>query len=175
MTNDKNKQQPDFGGQDQHKKMQEEFEKERSTDQNEFTKTGDDLSLGDSIRTEGEVSGSTFGDNSAPAKFSNIGQKNQTRKGEGPDVNIEDVNKEDIEKGSGGTMYSDYLNKKQDEFISGTGEFSKNKQNEDDTTNANDQTLRPFDAMQGKRKGSGGKSENYEGYDPSGDKRPNEE
>jgi hypothetical protein len=170
---------PQFNGVNEHDGLRETFENEHNNDPEAFAKTGDELSLGDSVRTYGEVSGTTFGMQSNTAKFSNIGQKNQERKGEG-DANVEDVNNANKEDGSGGTMYSDYLNKAQNEFISGTGQFDPNASKEDyaennGNLNPNSTSIRPFDAMQGNREqGSGGRSEQYEGYDPSGAKRPNE-
>jgi hypothetical protein len=69
-------------------------------------------------------------------------------------------------------LYSDYLNNAQNEFISGTGQFEEGQRENDERS---DDSIRPFDAMQGNREnGSGGRSEDYEGYDPSGNKRPNE-
>jgi hypothetical protein len=169
ITNDNNKQ-PDFNGVNQQQGMQEEFQKERETNPDELSKI-DDMSLDDSIRNYAEVSGSTFGMESSTAKFSNIGQKNQARKGEG-DADIEDVNQANHERGNGGSMYSDYLNNAQNEFISGTGQFEEGQRQRDEHS---DSSIRPFDAMQGNREnGSGGQSEDYEAYDPSGNKRPNE-
>ena len=179
MEENKKNEAPQFNGVNQHEGLREAFQKEHDADPEAYTKPTDELSLDDSTRTYGEVSGTTFGMQSNTAKFSNIGQKNQARKGES-NANIEDVNKANQQRGSGGTMYSDYLNNAQNEFISGTGQFDPNAPKEDNAENngnvdENSTSIRPFDAMQGNREqGSGGRSESYEGYDPSGAKRPNE-
>jgi len=130
---------PEFNNVNERKGMNEEFQKEENA---QSPSTNNELSTGNSIRNYGEVNGTTFGAESNTAKFSTTGQKNRTRQGTG-DENIEDVNKADRQKGSGGTMYSDYLNKEQNDFISGTGDFNKSTDESSGT--------RPFDAMQGNR------------------------
>ncbi len=79
---------------------------------------------------------------SSTAQNSNIGKKNQERKGEGSS-DAGDLNDANRESGNGGTRYSEFLNSAQNNFISGTGEFDKSSNSEDNNT------TRPFDAMQG--------------------------
>lgn len=145
MADNKNKE-AEFNNTNEREGMQEAFQQEHQDHQDDITKTGNDLSMGDSIRDFGEVSGTTFGAESNPAKFSNMGQKNQTHKGEG-DSNMQDANKADKQKGSGGTMDSDYLYKAENQFISGTGQFANNE---------GDKSTKSFDAMQGNRDSSSG-------------------
>jgi hypothetical protein len=151
MVNSADEKDPRFNNRNQQEGIKEEAEKERAANPGAFSPTGDELSLDDSIRTQGQVSGSTFGMESNTAKFSNLGPKNQARKG---DVDMDALNKANREAGNGGTQYADYLNQSQNEFISGTGQFEQ--KGEDD---ANQPGRRPFDAMQGKQEGSGGHSE----------------
>lgn len=120
--------QPDFNGRDERKSMKEEFHKEQDNNSEEFTKK-DELSLNNSIRNQGDVNGSTFGASGNTSQFSNIGQKNQTRKGENND-NTENVSQQDRNTGNGGSMYSDYLYDAENNFISGTGQFTDENRNE---------------------------------------------
>lgn len=120
--------QPDFNGRDERKSMKEEYHNEHDNNSNEFTKK-DDLSLNNSIRNQGDVNGSTFGAASNTSQFSNIGKKNQSRKGEN-DNNIENTNQQDRNTGNGGSMYSDYLYDAENNFISGTGQFADENQRE---------------------------------------------
>jgi hypothetical protein len=155
MANDRSERAA-FNGRNEKEGMQEEFREERQGAEGEFSKTENELSLGNSVRNFGEVSGTTFGDKSNTAKFSNTGQKNQVRSGDADAGNIENVNKANRQRGNGGTMYSDYLNQSQNEFISGTGQFDRNA---GDTGNVSGDSIRPSDAMQGNREsGSGGQS-----------------
>jgi len=96
-----NERDAEFNGRNEEKSMQQEFNKERSEEQNKK----DDLSLSDSIRNQADVNGTTFGADSNSAKFSNIGDKNQRNS----ENNNADSN----------SSYSDYLNKEQDKFIEG--------------------------------------------------------
>jgi hypothetical protein len=125
--------------------MQEKFNYERDAGSEEFSRQ-DEMNLGDSIRNQPEV-GATFGEESSTARFSNVGQKNKARKAEG-DTDIDDVNDADRNSGNGGTMYSDYLNKSENEFIIGTGQFSNDNRNAENNRN----TTKPLDAMQCNRK-----------------------
>ncbi len=133
--------QPDFNGSDERKSMKQEFQKEHDNNSNAFTKK-DDLSLNNSIRNQGDVNGSTFGASSNPTQFSNIGQKDQTSEEEN-NGNIEDINQQDRNTGNGGSMYSDHLYHAENNFISGTGQFSDENRREE-TGNA----TKSSDAMQ---------------------------
>lgn len=119
MNRNKKRNEPEFNNSNEREDMQNESRKEEN---NIDATKRDDMSLGDSIRNYADVSGTTFGMDSNPAKFSNIENVNQTN--------------------NGGSGYSDYLNKADDEFISGTGRFSR-------TENSNDN--KASDATQGKR------------------------
>ncbi len=86
-------------------------------------------------------------------------------------MDIEAINNANQERGRGGTMYADYLNNAQNEFISSTGQFAHNEDNSanNGSTEEGSNSIRPLYVMQGNREeGSGGRSEAYEGYDPSG-------
>jgi hypothetical protein len=80
MKNDNKKNQSEFNGRNERQNMQQEHQQEESA--NNETRVGNDLSLGNSERNFGDVNGSTFGMDSNTAKFSNVGEKNQSRKGE---------------------------------------------------------------------------------------------
>lgn len=75
---------PEFNEQNEQAAMQNRARDEHHQNPEQFSKTKNDLSLGNSIRNEGDVNGSTFGADSNPARFSNLGQKNNVRKEEGP-------------------------------------------------------------------------------------------
>ena len=77
----------EFNGRDEQQGIKEAMQQERAENPGEYSKTENEMSLGDSERNFGEVSGTTFGDQSNTAKFSNIGTKNQERKGEGDGSN----------------------------------------------------------------------------------------
>ena len=130
----------EFNGRNEQEGIKEAMQQERAEDPGEFSKTGDERSEGDSERNFGQVSGTTFGDQSNTAKFSNIGTKNQAMKGEGGDSG--NLNEQDRASGSGGTGYSSYLNEAQQELISGT--------TGNDSVSQLDS--KPFDAMQGNQK-----------------------
>jgi len=131
-----NNNRPEFNGKDEQQGIQEAAQKERADDNNAVTKTENDLSLGNSIRNYGEVSGTTFGDQSNPAKFSNIGGNNQGQQETGGSGgNLNDSNRA---AGNGGAGFSDYLYEAEKEVVSGT---------QGDALNS-----RPFDAMQGNDK-----------------------
>lgn len=70
-----------FNGQPEHRELREEARQERSQHPEDFSQTENDLSTGNSIRNFGEVSGTTFGSESNPAKFGNMGQSNQQGSG----------------------------------------------------------------------------------------------
>lgn len=89
--NDKNEG-ASFNRQNEQEGMQDASRDERNTTGDEFSKTSSDLSEGDSARNFGEVSGTTFGMESNTAKFSNIGPKNQARKGEANEGNNGNMN-----------------------------------------------------------------------------------
>lgn len=127
----------EFNGRNEEQGIKKAMEQERADNAGEFSKTNNELSIGDSERNFGEVSGTTFGDQSNTAKFSNIGTKNQERKGEGSGSG--NLNDQDRAAGAGGTGYSSYLNEAQQESISGTSG--------NDSVSQLDQ--KPFDAMQG--------------------------
>lgn len=57
--------------------MDREYHEEHDGRQDEFTKTENELSLGNSIRNFADVNGTTFGPESNPAKFSHIGGKDE--------------------------------------------------------------------------------------------------
>src|SRR6476620_1751234 len=125
---------PEFNGVDEQKAVKEAAQNERTSEQgNDVTNPENDLSLGNSIRNEGDVSGTTFGDQSNPAKFSNIGgANNQGQQGGNSGGNLNDSNRA---AGNGGTGFSDYLYKAENEVVSGTSGDAMNS--------------RPSDAMQG--------------------------
>lgn len=125
---------PEFNGADEQQGIKEAAQKER-TDNNDVTKTENDLSLGNSIRNYGEVSGTTFGDQSNPAKFSNIGGNNQGQQGGNSGSSLNDTNRA---AGNGGTGFADYLYEAEKEVVSGTGGDALNS--------------RPSEAMQGNDK-----------------------
>jgi len=77
----------EFNGRDEQQGIKEAMQQERAENPGEYSKTENEMSLGDSERNFGELSGTTFGDQSNTAKFSNIGTKNQERKGEGDGSN----------------------------------------------------------------------------------------
>src|SRR5436190_24281458 len=108
---EQNKPQAEFNGRDEQEGIKEEMQKERTENPGEFSKTDDDTSMGDSERNYGQVSGTTFGDQSNTARFSNIGTKNQAMKGEGGSSG--NLNEQDRASGAGGTGYSSYLNEAQ--------------------------------------------------------------
>lgn len=111
-----NNRNPEFDGKDERSKLKQEFHKEHGRKQDEVSKTSDQLSMGDSIRSYGGASGDTFGSGSNVSRFSNIGEKDRHSKG---DENITDrsINNADRENGNGSTGYSDYLNQAQNDFI----------------------------------------------------------
>ena len=76
-----------FNGGNEREEMNERFHEEHDKNQDEITKTENELSLENSVRNFGDVNGSTFGADSNTAKFSNLGDKNQARKGEGDQNN----------------------------------------------------------------------------------------
>jgi len=129
----------EFNGRNEEQGIKKAMEQERADNAGELSKTDNELSMGDSERNFGEVSGTTFGDQSNTAKFSNIGTKNQERKGEGSGGG--NLNDQDRATGAGGTGYSSYLNEAQQESISGTSG--------NDGISQLDQ--KPFDAMQGNK------------------------
>jgi hypothetical protein len=126
----------EFNGRNEQEGIKEEMQKERAENPGEFSKTDNEMSMGDSERNYGQVSGTTFGDQSNTAKFSNIGTKNQAMKGEGSSSNL---NEQDRASGAGGTGYSSYLNEAQQELISGTSGNDSISQLDS----------KPSDAMQG--------------------------
>jgi hypothetical protein len=108
----------EFNGRNEQEGIKDAMQQERAESPGEFSKTDDQMSTGDSERNYGQVSGTTFGDQSNTAKFSNIGTKNQAMKGEGGGSG--NLNEQDRASGAGGTGYSSYLNEAQQELISGT-------------------------------------------------------
>ena len=131
-----NNNRPEFNGKDEQQGIQAAAQKERTSEEgNDVTNPENDLSLGNSIRNYGEVSGTTFGDQSNPAKFSNIGNSNQGQQGADSGTNLNDSNRA---AGNGGTGYSDYLYEAEKEVVSGT---------QGDALNS-----RPSNAMQGNNK-----------------------
>ena len=66
-----------FNGQPERRELREEAGQERSQRPEDFSQTENDRQTGNSIRNFGEVSGTTFGSESNPAKFGNMGQNNQ--------------------------------------------------------------------------------------------------
>ena len=160
MGNEESKTTPQFSGKDQREGLREASQNERETAPDENANTEDELSLGDSVHPYGEVSGTTVGMESNTAKFSNIGQKNQVRKGES-NMDRDAVNQANRQQGNGGTGYSDYLNQAQNQFLSSTGAFDQDARQQDKAAHGsdvegNDNQLRPFDAMQGRRENSSG-------------------
>lgn len=130
---------PTFNGRDERQGIKEAAQEERASNTNDVANTENELSLGDSERNYGEVSGTTFGIQSNTAKFSNIGAKNQGIQGNAS------LNEQDRAAGSGGTGYSSYLNEAQQELISGTEGNDSGSQLD----------TKPFDAMQGNTNNSG--------------------
>lgn len=117
-----NNKHPQFNGRDEEEGIKEAAQSERATEAGkDVTSTENDLSLGNSIRNDGDVSGTTFGDQSNTAKFSSIGN-NQGRADNNSD-------------NSGGSGFSDFLYKAEQEEVSGSS---------GDALNA-----KPSDAMQG--------------------------
>jgi len=108
----------EFNGLDEQQGIKKAMQQERAENPGEYSTTENEMSMGDSTRNYGEVSGTTFGDQSNTAKFSNIGTKNQDRKEEGDGSG--NLNEQDRASGAGGTGYSSYLNEAQQELISGT-------------------------------------------------------
>ena len=108
----------EFNGLDEQQGIKKSMQQERAENPGEYSTTENEMSMGDSTRNYGEVSGTTFGDQSNTAKFSNIGTKNQDRKEEGDGSG--NLNEQDRASGAGGTGYSSYLNEAQQELISGT-------------------------------------------------------
>jgi hypothetical protein len=127
----------ELNGRNEQEGIKEEMQRERAENPGEYSKTDDEMSVGDSERNYGQVSGTTFGDQSNTAKFSNIGTKNQAMKGGGGSSS--NLNEQDRASGAGGTGYSSYLNEAQQELISGTNGKDSNGQLDS----------KPFDAMQG--------------------------
>ena len=126
----------EFNGRNEQEGIKEEMQKERAENPGEFSKTDNEMSMGDSERNYGQVSGTTFCDQSNTARFSNIGTKNQAMKGEGSSSNL---NEQDRASGAGGSGYSCYLNEAQQELISGTSGNDSISQLDS----------KPSDAMQG--------------------------
>ena len=116
----------EFNGKNEKEALDKQFHKEHADNPDAFSKTENELSTGNSIRNFGEVSGTTFGAESNPAKFSNIGADDQGQNG-GNDSNRSGVNNANDASGNGGTGYSDYLNNKQNNFIADTGPFANNE------------------------------------------------
>lgn len=82
----------EFNDRNEKQEMREQSQQERSQNPESYPKTENELSLGNSIRNFGDVNGTTFGSDSNPAKFSNVGQKNKARTGAAGEGNIEDLN-----------------------------------------------------------------------------------
>jgi len=77
MTTDNHNKENDFNGKNEKTAMDREFHEEHDNHKDEFSKTENDLSLGNSIRNFADVNGTTFGPESNPAKFSHIGGKDE--------------------------------------------------------------------------------------------------
>lgn len=75
---------PEFDGRNEKDRLREEAQIERQEAENEFSENENEQSPGNSIRNFGEVSGTTFGAESNPAKFSNIGQQDNKAGTENP-------------------------------------------------------------------------------------------
>ncbi len=73
----------ELNGRNEPEGIKEEMLQEHAENLGEFNKTNNEMSVGDSERNYGQVSGTTFDDQSNTAKFSNIGTKNQAMKGGG--------------------------------------------------------------------------------------------
>ena len=133
---------PEFNRVDEQQSIKEAAQKERATESGkDVTSTENDLSLGNSIRNYGEVSGTTFGDQSNTAKFSNMGDNNQGQQGGAGNNDLNDSNRA---AGNGGTGYSDYLYEAENEVVSGTSGNALNS--------------KPSDAMQGNDNANSGNS-----------------
>lgn len=83
-----------FNENEEKRGIERQFHKEEDDNGKAFTKAESDLSLGDSIRNNADVNGTTFGMDSNTAKFSNVGKKNQARKEED---GIDSASEEDID------------------------------------------------------------------------------
>lgn len=81
MATDNQNKVNDFNGKNERAAMDREFQEEHDNQKDEFSKTENDLSLGNSIRNVADVNGTTFGPDSNPAKFSHIGGKDQPVEG----------------------------------------------------------------------------------------------
>src|SRR5579875_3094530 len=127
MAHNNPKERNEFDGMNERDAMNSEYEKEKNTREDASPKASDELSTAGSMRNYGEVSGSTFGDESNTAKFSNMGAKNQERKGDGnSSAQYTSDSSRNSNRDSG---YADELNKAQDDFISNTGPFSNRSDN----------------------------------------------
>lgn len=70
-----------FNGQNERSELREQSQQERQQGKGAFSQTENELSTGSSVRNFADVNGTTFGEQSSTSKFSNLGDKNQDRKG----------------------------------------------------------------------------------------------
>lgn len=78
-----NSNQPQFNGTSEQNGMNEAFEQDQASRQNEPLRPS--TSLGNNERNDGSVNGSTFGSQSNPAKFSSLGQNKGGTSGAQPE------------------------------------------------------------------------------------------
>ncbi|TKK68811.1 hypothetical protein FC093_08940 [Ilyomonas limi] len=134
-----NNNRPVFNGKDEQQGIKKAAQKEQTSDDENVTQTQSGSGLTDSIRNYGEVSGTTFGDQSNPVKFSNIGGNNRGQQDDS--ANLNDGNRA---TGNGDTGFSHYLYEAEKEVVSGTRGDALNS--------------RPSDAMQGSDEDTNNKS-----------------
>ena len=125
MINERNDN-AEFNGRNERESMRQESHEERRSAEGEISKTENDLSLGNSVRNFGEVSGSSFGAESNSAKFSSLGQQ----EGATNESNPVESSGRDGQNSGNNRQDNSSLNQAKNNSISSDGGFNRSSGND---------------------------------------------